>query len=459
MGTFDLATLKLEKPLKAVIYTDGGCRASKPGDVASRGTAAWGMHGYFFTEEPSKVGTGCKKGAPTKTGYREDAPTKPDITLHAYVDGFGAIPGIGTNNVAELTAVKRAIEEAIRFEVTSLLVLLDSQYVIKGLTEWSRGWIKRGWVNKDGQPVANAELWKALLAVLETFKAKGTFRCQWVKGHTGNLGNDLADFHATRGIVAQRNGMLLEKVTYTPAKGYWNHKSDRNRLFTHANWYFATQGKGDPLSFDGRHVYYAGDPREKDEFFGKPISDATFSVLYLKDQDPVLETIKQTATELGRGRYQGLMVAHLNRLLQAETYNDIAKNGDLFLVKDFGKQKIKSSDETLDEKQRVLVHEERPARLAFQALNCLESLEAVLHDCLVPPKTTKQRQTDITDLLYERTDAKKPTVKLKKSITSSLKALEVDVVYTLDGKQDQTTKLTLSLDIDLPHRNALVDCQ
>lgn len=444
------------KRLKAVIYTDGGCRAVQPGQPASRGIGAWGMHGYLFVEEPSKVGSGCKNATPTNVGYRMGSSEKPTITIQSYVDGFGGLHEEATNQTAELHAAIHAIKESIAQGVTELLMLLDSQYVLKGIEEWSPGWIARNWLNRDGQPVANKELWKELLEYKRVFETGGgTLTCQWVKGHNGNLGNELADRHATRGIIAHRNGEVIERVVYTDAKGYWNHKPAKHRFFTHSNWYFAPQGNTTGLSEDGRYVYYSGTPRERDEFLGKPVSDSTFSVIYLKEPDPVLTVVQEAMRSMGKGIYQGLMVGHLDALLQPAMYEDIQRNGVVFLVRDFAKQRLKTPKTDIDD-EKILVHEERPARMAFHAVESLESLEGILKDYLNPPAQTRMRVTDITDLLYERDSTKKKDqVKLRSKVNSAMRSLKVEAIYSLDGQKDQKTKLTLTLDLDLPSRNAL----
>lgn len=94
-----------------------------------------------------------------------------------------------TNNIMELTAML----EALRYADTdkTLLVRADSQYVINVVTKWGPGWRKKGWKKADGKPVANQELVAELLEAYETRKAKT--RIDWVRGHTGDAGNEEAD--------------------------------------------------------------------------------------------------------------------------------------------------------------------------------------------------------------------------------------------------------------------------
>ncbi|MFN3431374.1 MAG: ribonuclease HI [Candidatus Sericytochromatia bacterium] len=94
---------------------------------------------------------------------------------------------MSTNNQAEMKAVitgLRALKRPSQVKVVS-----DSQYVIKGMTEWIPGWQKRGWRNAAGEPVKNKELW---LELMEAAKPH-TITWQWVKGHAGHHYNERCD--------------------------------------------------------------------------------------------------------------------------------------------------------------------------------------------------------------------------------------------------------------------------
>jgi ribonuclease HI len=108
-----------------------------------------------------------------------------------------------TNNRMELMAVIEALAALKRpCEVT---LFLDSQYVRKGITEWIHGWKARGWRTASKEPVKNVELWQRLDALVSTGGHKIDWR--WVKGHSGNPGNERADALANRGVeMAQGRG-------------------------------------------------------------------------------------------------------------------------------------------------------------------------------------------------------------------------------------------------------------
>jgi ribonuclease HI len=69
-----------------------------------------------------------------------------------------------------------------------VLMVSDSQYLVRGITEWVPGWTARGWTRKGG-PIENLELWKALVAA----ERKHEVRWEWVRGHAGHPKNEYAN--------------------------------------------------------------------------------------------------------------------------------------------------------------------------------------------------------------------------------------------------------------------------
>ncbi len=123
------------------------------------------------------------------------------------VGGFGAIlrsggrekelsgcDGMTTNNRMELMAVISALE-ALRTPC-QVRVSTDSNYVVKGMTEWIQGWQRNGWRNSQKKDVLNRDLWERLL------KAAGPHRVTWtwIKGHNGHPENERCDRLAREAI-------------------------------------------------------------------------------------------------------------------------------------------------------------------------------------------------------------------------------------------------------------------
>jgi ribonuclease HI len=101
-----------------------------------------------------------------------------------------------TNNRMELLAVIRALEALKR--PCAVTLYLDSQYVLKGITEWLPGWKRKGWRTASKQPVKNVELWKELDALVG--QGGHTIDWRWVRGHNGDPGNERADALANLGV-------------------------------------------------------------------------------------------------------------------------------------------------------------------------------------------------------------------------------------------------------------------
>lgn len=138
---------------KVVIHTDGACRGNP-------GPGGWGAL--------------LRYNGTTRELYGGEANT--------------------TNNRMELTAAIRALEALKRSCVVELHT--DSTYVRQGVMQWMHNWKRNGWKTAAKKPVKNADLWRAL----DEACARHQINWHWVKGHSGDIGNDAADALANRGI-------------------------------------------------------------------------------------------------------------------------------------------------------------------------------------------------------------------------------------------------------------------
>lgn len=101
-----------------------------------------------------------------------------------------------TNNRMEMMAVIAALGTLKR--PCKVLLHVDSQYVLKGATEWLSGWKAKGWMTASKQPVKNVDLWRQMDELLT---GRGhVIEWRWVKGHAGDAGNERADQLANRGV-------------------------------------------------------------------------------------------------------------------------------------------------------------------------------------------------------------------------------------------------------------------
>jgi Ribonuclease HI len=136
-----------------IIYTDGACRGNP-------GPGGWGVL--------------IEYGELSKQLYGGDVST--------------------TNNKMELTAAIMALKEIK--EPCEIILYTDSKYVLQGIEEWIHNWKKRDWRGANKKPVKNIDLWKEL----DELRDKHNIKWNWVKGHSGDPGNETADMLANRGI-------------------------------------------------------------------------------------------------------------------------------------------------------------------------------------------------------------------------------------------------------------------
>ena len=97
-----------------------------------------------------------------------------------------------TNNRMELTAAAEALESLKR--PCRVVVNTDSEYLRNGITRWQTGWVRKGWKNAKGDPVANMDLWRRLLELVKVHQIEW----RWVRGHDGDVMNERADVLATK---------------------------------------------------------------------------------------------------------------------------------------------------------------------------------------------------------------------------------------------------------------------
>lgn len=143
----------MTKQLKTIIYTDGACSGNP-------GKGGWGAV-IRYGEYEKRINGGDK---------------------HT------------TNNKMELTAVIKALELLSRN--CEIELYTDSQYVMKGATEWIFGWKKKNFNKGTAKEVKNIELWLALDKAMSRHK----INWHWVKGHAGDKYNEIADQLAVDGI-------------------------------------------------------------------------------------------------------------------------------------------------------------------------------------------------------------------------------------------------------------------
>ncbi|MBI1390565.1 MAG: ribonuclease HI [bacterium] len=137
--------------VEVILYTDGACSGNP------------GPGGWAFILHHNATGT-------RKEAFGADKET--------------------TNNRMEMTAVIQGLSSLKR--PVSVRIVTDSEYVMKGVTQWMANWKKNGWRRKTRsgwEPVKNVELWQKLDEQVQ----KHNVQFEYVRGHTGHPENERCD--------------------------------------------------------------------------------------------------------------------------------------------------------------------------------------------------------------------------------------------------------------------------
>ena len=119
-----------------------------------------------------------------------------------------AVPGGRWASGVEAVSTNQRMEiQAVLSAVTTLEgpldVVSDSTYVVNCFRDrWWEGWLRRGWKNSAGKPVANRDLWEPLIDAYRASPQRLRFR--WVKGHSDDPMNDLVDRLAVAAARTQK---------------------------------------------------------------------------------------------------------------------------------------------------------------------------------------------------------------------------------------------------------------
>ena len=138
---------------QVIMYTDGACRGNP-------GPGGWGV---LITFEDS---------AKEMFGGKLDS-TNNQMELSAAIEGLAALK-----------------------EPCNVDLFTDSKYVMDGITQWIHNWKKNSWRTAAKKDVKNKELWQKLDELINFHQVQW----HWVKGHSGDVGNEIADQLANKGI-------------------------------------------------------------------------------------------------------------------------------------------------------------------------------------------------------------------------------------------------------------------
>jgi ribonuclease HI len=124
------------------------------------------------------------------------------VTPDGRVKEMGGGQAATTNNRMELLGAIAALK-AVSTVDAPVDLYTDSTYVIHGVTKWVHGWKRNGWSKAGGGSVLNRDLWEALDQLNSARKSKGPVDWKYVRGHSGNPGNERVDVIAVAFSLGQ----------------------------------------------------------------------------------------------------------------------------------------------------------------------------------------------------------------------------------------------------------------
>lgn len=434
-----------EKKLGVVLYVDGGCRMGYPKDADSK-YGGWGIHGYSYNVGEYAKQKKTKKDTPSTIGYviGDKVSQEEQVVPVEYIDGYGSMTNMDTSDRAELKGFKEALEIVKTKNYSKAHFLLDNQYVIKGATGGYEEWTLNNWKRNDGSDRPNREIWDDIMKLYGPIRQNTDFSIQWVNGHSGDLGNDRADYLATKGVYLGRNGFTdVTSVKFSKPAKYRNPEPKINRLLSKNRWYFDTFSEKPLMSKDGRYVYHCGAHGSDNSLIGKPMSDSVAYVVYTKEEQKVLEQVRLRHRELIDNPLNLLCMGRLDTLLLPRIYDEIDTDGIYTLSLAPRKLNFKGLC-TIDEQEVTRLIE--PSGLTFKLIEVHNFMQTKLDSYLDGNATL----TDITDIIYDKVEVKKKTT-YRMKLTPEVKKLEIK------AKVDDslTYKCSFTIGIDIPSRETM----
>lgn len=366
---------------------------------------------------------------------------------------------VTTNNREELKGVIKAVEYCIEHNIKIKVLYCDSKYVLDNLAGPVHQWARKNWKKSDGLPVKNVELWQQLLAVCEIYKTHmgSMFPRKWVKGHSNDEGNELADELARMGSVLASSGMEAEfiertkdstndvaKVDDKPAKK--PKAKPVTRFINQPRLYFDTADV-DRRSVDGRYIYYTGLHGKEESYVGKRSSESLQSVVFLKEPAKGLEVVMDKHRTLRSGTLSAFAISRIDKVTSSKFYPNVLNAGPYDIIPS------PNGKGTIFKCGQVLTEDLDPPILAYSCKQDFLNLESLLERYL--DGSAVLTKTDLTDVFYEEYEKgpkKVISTRLRPEIDASTKSVDVKI-KTPDDNNDE---IPLGIGHISPPRNALV---
>lgn len=421
-----------------VFYVDGGMR-----EVLGAGKATFGMHAYFYSDEVAKKGHGAKDFLPTAKTYVEKSkvPDEDKVTILRYYDAFGPSSG-GTNNTAEMDALIEALNIILTTKlydkVKRVYIYSDSQTVVKGTQEWIHGWKKRNWMNSQGLPVANRNLWEVIDKLWNEVKATGVnITFEWVKGHSVDHGNSLADYMASTGLF--HNDARKERISLSTE--YYTSDISTSKLLLDSKLYHLYELKA-KVDEQAQYLTFSHPSQNFDvkDDTGKSSRDFGIGIVRLKKSEPVVDETLAVCCRLNERIADVPIIVNLQNILKPANYKEILEG----LV---GNYNVTAEGQVKSLSNESLLTIINPSRLAYKLKPIYSHASDILDMYL--DKDESIGITEVTDLFYDKIEKKgKESLKFKLATESFI---QIPVAFKLPTG-DLNRKITITFGNDTPQR-------
>lgn len=473
-----MSLLNKEKIWDAVIYADGGANPNP-------GFAGYGIHGYFFQSAKNTDFAPPKKPIVyanhfmeffnkdeiklnyvvlTSKGYvdyfQKDEEKYKDflVTPEVYIDRCFSFSAPETNNVAEMQALLEVFNEIGGLEdvkISKLSIILDSRYVLNTITEFGDKYRENRWLKSDGEVPKNLEIIKLLLIKRDAIISKGIkIEYFWCKGHNGNMGNGMADYHATVAVRRAKDLNGLTDTVWSPAKKYWDLDVDRHPLMFAKRSYFNRVRK-----YNKPGQYYLIEPASDDLMIGKRDHEG-YAVVRLKTPCPFMESVIEAQGKFGQDDNR-VILGRMDRIYNKFVQKFIRIHGTYCFNSSDNGRAVNFLDMT------PVAVEHNPPALIYRVTEAFQNLDERLEEFVqLTSLGDDYKQNidgivihDITHEIYDTVEKKngKEIVSkliLKPELINGYRNHVLNMEETLDGVTFKF-KTPLALGMDLPSRNCL----
>lgn len=457
-----------------VLYTDGGTRPTN-------GNGGAGIHAYTWDAAITYRGVGLPTHVLTPIGYEnknevplafsQEVKARPElgnigvtefmerfkqcrVTPVGVFDTAIPLPNGTSNNAAELVATISGLRGAIAYHENNrkldvIFIRSDSKYVIETVMDNMESWAQNGFITGGGTPVSNVELVTQFIELVRKINDLGIYLGKkHVYGHSGDVGNEVADRLATSAIFMSKANVFTPFDCASSIDTYWKTGNDyRHPLLTHRFMYFDNTASNRESG-----VYYVGNQGREVDLVGKRESDGAYGVVRVKGANiSVLESIIDTQQSLPK-MGEAMVMADLDAVY-GEHYRFLSTMGGLYLRKanDY-------RNDLIAQNKALITREYNPAMLAHRVYDNVFRLESILNSYLTDKKDLQI--TDITPVFFNvETTTKKGTEVTKcavnEDIVVGMTFIDVPAKYTGEDNNviEEVTRLTMG--IDLPVRNAI----